>query len=138
MVGVKRCTATQRAAVRAFQKGRISIQAARILNTSNGIVPHTIYWLPAHVGSVKDVALNPNQSAHAAARALTDRAALEMGDDHIADDDTGHKDTPTTHNEIAKYYYMVRRVLPPPHSKINIAQVVSLRLLQTHSYPSLA
>lgn len=108
------------------------------MNTSNGIVPHTIYWLPAHVGSVKGVALNPNQSAHAAARALTDRAALEMGDDHIADDGTGHKDTPTTHNEIAKYYYMVRRVLPPPHSKINIAQVVSLRLLQTHSYPSLA
>lgn len=109
-----------------------------MLNSSNGIVPHTIYWLPAHVGSVKGVALNPNQSAHAAARELTYRAALEMGDDHIADDDTGHKDTLTTHNEISKYYYMVRRVLSPPHSKINRAQVVSLRLLQTYSYSSLA
>ncbi|KAH6929920.1 hypothetical protein HPB50_006685 [Hyalomma asiaticum] len=89
----------RKAAVRAFQKGCISTQAARILNssTSDGIVPHTIYWFPAHFGSVKAVALNPNESALTAAHALTDCAALDMGDGSSADD-AGHNDTPTTHN----------------------------------------
>lgn len=39
-----------------------------------------------------------------------------------------------THNEITKQYYMSRRLFPPPHIKLNKAQAVTLRQLQTRSY----
>lgn len=125
-------------AVRAFLKGRIAEQAARLLSVSSpdALTHHSIHWFPAHVGSVEGAPPNLNESAHEAARDLTDRASS------IRSADTpppyGHRDAPATHNEVIKFFYMSRRVFPPPHPKLNRAQAVSLRLLQTGTYPCLA
>ena len=75
--------------------------------------------------------MNLNESAHEAARGFTDRAALGSGDFP-----PGHRDAPSTHNEITKFFYLERRVFPPPHSKLSRPQAVTLRLLQTNSYPN--
>lgn len=64
-------------AVRAFLKGRIAEQAARLLSVSSpdALTHHSIHWFPAHVGSVEGAPPNLNESAHEAARDLTDRAS---------------------------------------------------------------
>ncbi|KAH9375734.1 hypothetical protein HPB48_009943 [Haemaphysalis longicornis] len=47
-------------------------------------------------------------------------------------------DAPATYNEVTKFFYMSRKVFAAPHPKLNRAQAVSLRLLQTGTYPCLA
>ncbi|XP_075558905.1 uncharacterized protein LOC142590545 [Dermacentor variabilis] len=97
-----------KAAIRAFQKGRVARQVVQTLkgakhgNTSM----HSILWFPAHVGAIEGVPLNLNESAHEAACGFTDRAALGSGDSL-----TGHRDAPLTHNEITKLFYLERRNL---------------------------
>ncbi|KAH7947270.1 hypothetical protein HPB52_009011 [Rhipicephalus sanguineus] len=41
-----------------------------------------------------------------------------------------------SYNEICKHHYLSRRLLPMPHSSLCRAQAVTLRLLQTSTYPS--
>ncbi|XP_072142434.1 uncharacterized protein [Dermacentor andersoni] len=125
-------------AVRAFQKGCIAKQAARLLSSSSryALTHHSIHWFPAHVGSVEGAPPNLNESAHEAARELTDRASSARSTD--SPPPYGHRDAPATHNEIIKFFYMSGRVFPPPHPKLNRAQAVSLRLLQTSTYPCLS
>lgn len=120
-------------AVRAFQKGRVARQVVQILKCAKqgDSSTHSILWFPAHVGVVEGVPLNLNESAHEAARGFTDRAAL--GSDDSPPD---HRDSPITHNEVTKFFYLARRVFPPPHSKLSRPQAVTLRLLQTNSYPN--
>ncbi|KAH6932280.1 hypothetical protein HPB50_004153 [Hyalomma asiaticum] len=57
-------------------------EAARILNsfTSDEIVPHTTYWFPAHGGSVKGFALNPNEFFNAWREALLAAAHRSWAD----------------------------------------------------------
>lgn len=105
--------------------------------TIKRIVPHTIYWFPAHVGSVKCIALKPSKSEPTAARALSDCADLDLGYGSSADD-TGHIDTPTTHNEITKCYYMVRLDFPVPYSKLNGAQASLVPLTSNPFVPAVS
>lgn len=42
----------------------------------------------------------------------------------------------SVYNEIYKHHYLTRRLLPLPHSSCYRAQAVTLRLLQTRTYPS--
>ncbi|XP_077529144.1 uncharacterized protein LOC144141464 [Haemaphysalis longicornis] len=125
-------------AVRAFQNGRIAEQAARLLSVwrTDALTHHSIHWFPAHVGSLAGAPPNLNESAHEAARDLTDRASSVRRAD--SPPPYGHRDAPATYNEVTKFFYMSRRVFPPPHPKLNRAQAVSLRLLQTCTYPCLA
>lgn len=122
-------------AIRAFSRGKIAPQAVRIINSKQAIDTHYIYWFPAHLGSLDDIPMNPNESANSVARELTDRAAFTYGFDS-AGFENQQRDTPTTYNEITKHYYLGRREFPPPHSRLNRAQAVTLRQLQTQSYYS--
>lgn len=119
-----------KAAVRAFQKGRVAQQVVKILKrTKHGDSPiQSILWFPAHVGAIERVPLNLNESAYEAAHGFTNRAALGS-----ADSPPGHWDAPITHNEITKLFHLATRVFPPPHPKLNKPQAVTLRLLQTNS-----
>ncbi|KAM7312054.1 hypothetical protein ISCGN_008959 [Ixodes scapularis] len=123
-----------RSAVRAFASNSISDEASKILG-SKIISPHTITWFPAHLDSQQDSLTNLNDTANSRARALTLRAGKD------ADLQGGYlefKDIVFTFNEVTTHYRMGRRTFPPPHGKLSRSQAITLRMLPTRSYPSLA
>ncbi|XP_042147322.1 uncharacterized protein LOC121836480 [Ixodes scapularis] len=123
-----------RSAVRAFASNSISDEASKILGNKI-ISPHTITWFPAHLDSKIDSLTNLNDTANSRARALTLRAGKD------ADLQGGYvelKDILFTFNEVTTHYRMGRRTFPPPHGKLSRSQAITLRMLQTRSYPSLA
>ncbi|KAH9383127.1 hypothetical protein HPB48_023862 [Haemaphysalis longicornis] len=83
-------------AVRVFQNGRIAEQAARLVSVwcPDAVTHHSIHWLPAHVGSVAGAPPNLNESAHEAARHLTDHASSVRRAD--SPPPYGHRDAPAT------------------------------------------
>lgn len=123
-----------RSAVRAFASGSISVEALKILDNKT-ISPHTITWFPAHLDPHLDSLTNLNDTAHSQARALTLRAREDAG---LQDGYREFKDTLFTFNEVSKHYQMGRRAFPPPHGKLSRPQAITLRMLQTRSYPNLA
>lgn len=89
-------------------------------------------WFPAHlIGVIKGSLLNFNESAHEAARDLTLRSAPRHGVTVL----TENRDSPSTYNEVTKYYLFNRRIYGLAHPKLNRAQALTLRLLQTGTYP---
>lgn len=124
-----------RPAIKAFERGVVSDQALRILRSADQstLKHHTVIWFPAHLGRVPGAPPNLNEIAHDAARALTDRAV--PGQPHLAEIET-NRDAPITYNEITKHFYLGRRIFPPPHPKLNRPQALTLRLLQTDTYPN--
>ncbi|XP_075734566.1 uncharacterized protein LOC119182143 [Rhipicephalus microplus] len=126
-----------RSAIRTFERGVISKKALRVLQSGgrDGIKHHVLIWFPAHVGQVQGALPNLNESAHEAARALTDRAGSgqRLGNNGVAE----NRDAPVTYNEITKYFYLARRLYPLPHPNLNRPQALTLRLLQTDTYPNL-
>lgn len=99
-------------AIRAFNRGKIAPQAAKIINKRQTNVTRYIYWFPAHLGSLDGIPVNPNESANSVARDLTDRAAFTYGFDSAGLENL-QRDTLITYNEITKHYYMGRREFPP-------------------------
>ncbi|XP_077536539.1 uncharacterized protein LOC144148888 [Haemaphysalis longicornis] len=124
-----------RTAVKNYARGRVCGEAARVLRAvdlaseSRCVV---IKWFPAHMGSdVSDRGnANHNETANAAARGLTNRAAA------TAVDPTWWwetKDRMTSYNEIVKWYRLDRRTMPPPHPGLTREEAVIYRQLQTGS-----
>lgn len=124
-----------RLAIRAFQCGVISEQAFGLLRKAgpDRIKHHLLTWFPAHVGHMVGVPTNLNETAHAAARALTDRAGAVTAEERVTDG----RDAPATYNELIKHFYLSRRQYPPPHPKLTRPQALTFRLLQTETYPNL-
>ncbi|KAM7315618.1 hypothetical protein ISCGN_005401 [Ixodes scapularis] len=122
-----------RQVIRNFAKGRISPRAARIISqrqVHRGPEPPTrLLWFPAHVGEVSEEHRNGNETAHARARELTNRT----GDGRPW---YSSKDRMTSYNEITKAFRLARRTLPPPSDKLDRAQAVAFRQLQTRTYPN--
>lgn len=77
--------------------------------------------------------INLNELAHSRARGLTicDHGGLLGQPGGLV-----NRDQPTTYNEITLHFAMGRRVFPPPARKLNRAQALTLRLLQTETYPN--
>ncbi|KAG0425660.1 hypothetical protein HPB47_027174 [Ixodes persulcatus] len=121
-----------RQAVRNFSKGQICREAERVLRAVNLQDRKVkIKWFPAHAGDASERNDNHNETAHAAARALTNRAtAIDRPTWFEA------KARMTDYNDITKAYRMARRTLPPPHPRLSRAEAVLLRQLQTGSLPS--
>ncbi|KAG0412900.1 hypothetical protein HPB47_009963 [Ixodes persulcatus] len=122
-----------RQAVRNFSKSQICREAERVLRAVNLQDRKVrIKWFPAHAGDASERNDNHNETAHAAARALTNRAPA-------TDRPTWFeaKDRMTDYNDITKAYRLARRTLPPPHPRLSRAEAVLLRQLQTGSLPSL-
>ncbi|KAG0412656.1 hypothetical protein HPB47_010199 [Ixodes persulcatus] len=122
-----------RQVIRNFAKERISLRAARIISQRQvhrePEPPTRLLWFPAHVGEVSEEHRNGNETAHARARELTNRT----GDGHPW---YSSKDRMTSYNEITKAFRLARRTLPPPSDKLDRAQAVALRQLQTRTYPN--
>ncbi|KAG0436899.1 hypothetical protein HPB47_017709 [Ixodes persulcatus] len=122
-----------RQVIRNFAKGRISLGAARIISQHQvhrePEPPTRLLWFPAHVGEVSEEHRNGNETAHARARELTSRT----GDSRPW---YSSKDRMTSYNEITKAFRLARRTLPPLSDKLDRAQAVALRQLQTRT-PSL-
>uniref|UniRef100_A0A131YYR7 Metabotropic glutamate receptor 1 n=1 Tax=Rhipicephalus appendiculatus TaxID=34631 RepID=A0A131YYR7_RHIAP len=76
---------------------------------------------------------NLNELAHDRARDLTRRGGMEAlwGQDEIQ-----INDPLLTFNEITSHYRLSRRAYPLPHPKLERYQSVTLRMLQTGSFPS--
>lgn len=124
-----------RAAVRAFQSGLVSKEAAKVLKgRSLQDEPHHITWFPARIGSdVIPGRPNPNEITHKRAQGFICRGdqensnglkQLEFGEPLV------------TFHEITSHYRDIRRVFSSPNHKLNRAQSITLKMLQTDSYPS--
>lgn len=99
--------------MRNYAKGRIAKEAVRILQATkndDGSRQVRIKWFPAHAGEASDRNANHNETAHAEARALTDRASVDWPLWFST------KDRMTDYNEITKVFRLARRTLPPPCS----------------------
>ncbi|XP_077548763.1 uncharacterized protein LOC144162149 [Haemaphysalis longicornis] len=122
-----------RTAVRNYAKGRICEEAARVLRGVKLEEKRVrIKWFPAHAGECASARnANHNETAHVAARALTNRAPATDRPAWF-----GAKDRMTDYGEITKAYRLARRVLPPPHPGLSRAEAVLLRQLQTGSLPT--
>lgn len=122
-----------RQAVRNFSKGWISQRALRILRNGQAFratdFQTRIQWFPAHMGEVSETHRNRNETAHAMARELANRA----GDRRPWE---SNKERLTSYNEITKAFYLARRTFPPPNEKLNRAQATAFRQLQTCTYPN--
>lgn len=116
-----------RQAVRNYAKGEISPKAARILERADLHNRKHITWFPAHEGKVSETNENRNESAHVAARALS----LRAGNEQATQLWFSTKDRLVNYQEITKAYRLARRTLPPPSDKLDRAQAVIFRQLQT-------
>ncbi|KAH7978584.1 hypothetical protein HPB49_005949 [Dermacentor silvarum] len=75
---------------------------------------------------------NHNETANAAARGLTNRAAANTADSECWSRYSA-KDKMTTFNEIVKWYRLNRETMPPPHPGLTRKEAVLYRQLQTGS-----
>lgn len=130
--GCRTVLSDSRQAIRNFARGRVSAAATKILNE---IPRHRerarIKWFPAHAGEVSHTNANHNETAHARARELTDRAG--SSGDHLW---FSTRDRMTSFNEITKAYRLARRTLPPPCKGLSREQAVKYRQLQTRTVMS--
>ncbi|XP_075535920.1 uncharacterized protein LOC142571447 [Dermacentor variabilis] len=121
-----------RQAVRNFAKGQICREAERVLRAVKVKERKVrLKWFPAHAGDASGRNENHNETAHAVARALTNRAPATDRPTWF-----GTRDRMTDYSEITKAYRLARRTLPPPHPRLSRAEAVVLRQLQTGSLPS--
>lgn len=120
-----------RSAIKAFSRGLVAEQAYRLLQ-GRDITSHTVTWFPAHMGSVEGAPRNLNEVAHREARGLVCRALPEGAGPLVPE----FRDHLLTYNEITKHYYLGRRAFPLPHYKLHRPQAITLRLLQTRTYPN--
>ncbi|KAG0420477.1 hypothetical protein HPB47_003473 [Ixodes persulcatus] len=126
-----------RTAVKNSAKGRVCIEAARILRKAEDIGRKktvVIKWFPAHMGSdvSERVNANHNETANAAARGLTNRAAANTADSECWSWNSA-KDRMTSFNEIVKWYRMNRQTMQPPQKGLTRMEAVLNRQLQTGS-----
>lgn len=98
---------------------------------------HTIIWFPAHLGLRVGGLPNVNELAHSKARGFTYRAGTCASQTEESATSLHFRDILTTFNEITKHYQLGRRSFPLPHEKLSRPQAISLRMLQTGTYPSL-
>uniref|UniRef100_L7M053 Uncharacterized protein n=1 Tax=Rhipicephalus pulchellus TaxID=72859 RepID=L7M053_RHIPC len=119
-------------AIRHFTKGFVTKRAAQLIGEMDS-QDIEIRWFPAHMGSVDPSRTNLNEVANAAARGLTIRALRDQDPNNMQEE---NRDRLLTYNEVTKHYYMNRREFPVPHAKLNRSQAVTLRLLQTRTYPN--
>lgn len=109
------------ASCRTYMAGRISKTAMHVLAQNPSKRNISIIWTPAHSS------LRGNQAAHAYARGLVNRAPLE--DDDRADHPL------TTFSDITQHYMLSRRTYPPGADALSKEQEVTLRQLQTNTFP---
>lgn len=107
------------AACRSYAAGTVAPTALHLLSKTPPSRTVTIVWTPAHS------ALPGNDTAHALARALTNRTTEEE-----------HYPTPiVTYQEITQYYRLGRRTFPLTQPNLTKQQESTLRRLQTNTFP---
>lgn len=131
-------------AIRNYAKGRISPEAWHIIIVNKAKFSNAekngrqLLWFPAHTTPAIH-AINPNEVAHREARGLTRRAeqgVTSIGQGNAEEEIWREKDRLTRFSDITKFYQNQRRILPPPHTKLNRTESVAWRRLQTETYVS--
>lgn len=131
-----------KSAITNYARGNVCAAAAHILSQiRERNLAIYLKWFPAHMGphiSGKGNT-NHNETAHAAARDLTNRTAAEVDTD-TSESYNASKEPMNTYSEIVTWYRLSRRTMPPPHPGLTRAEAVLYRQLQTHSVltPALA
>lgn len=131
-----------KSAITNYARGNVCATAAHILSQiRERNLAIYLKWFPAHMGphiSGKGNT-NHNETAHAAARDLTNRTAAEVDTD-TSESYNASKEPMNTYSEIVTWYRLSRRTMPPPHPGLTRAEAVLYRQLQTHSVltPALA
>ena len=116
------------AAMRNYIKGRVSVQALKILKRRSTPMPYTcVTWVPGHEG------LEGNEAAHAAARDHAFRA-IPSHSPHAGTASAEAESVPITYSAILQHQRLERREYPPPHSKLNKEDSTILRRLQSNTY----
>lgn len=126
-----------RTAVLRYATNTVSASAVRVLSATHPpTTPVTLRWFPAHAGPLHTGAglANRNETADAAARALTLRAA----DDDATSTSVERAATPecapiTRYGDILAWHRHNRRTRPPPHPRLSRKEAVLYRQLQTGS-----
>ncbi|KAH9374854.1 hypothetical protein HPB48_022646 [Haemaphysalis longicornis] len=119
-----------KSAVRALEKGSVGKFACRIMQICE-LLEHYLGWFPSHLEMIELAPLNLNESALEGARDLTLHSALRNGVAVLLES----RKSPSTYNEVTKYYLFNHKVYGLPHPKLNSAQALTLHLLQTCTYP---
>ncbi|KAH6942680.1 hypothetical protein HPB50_009231 [Hyalomma asiaticum] len=122
-----------RSAVRTFSGGLVSQKAARLLRSGRRQARwaggHHISWFRAHVEGIDGV--NPNASAHTLARECTNHAGGGEASGASGGNIDLRKDPLTTFLEITTSYKLSMRRFPLANVRLNRAQGITFRLLQT-------
>ncbi|KAH7931528.1 hypothetical protein HPB51_029827 [Rhipicephalus microplus] len=116
-------------------KGRraASVRAIIDLHANDAYVRKIrIKWILAHAGDASESNDNHNETAHAAARALTNHAPAT---DHPTWFEAN--DRMTDYNDFTNAYRLARRNSPFPHPRLARAEAVLLRQFQTLPSPAL-
>ncbi|XP_077543351.1 uncharacterized protein LOC144155642 [Haemaphysalis longicornis] len=127
-----------RSAIANFAKDKVCTSAVRVVQccaVNSESVPAThIRWFPAHMNGSTDGSGHPNrnETADAAARALTNRAAPPRISQAERQQDSDQEPL-VTYAEILQWYRLGRQLRPPPHPKLTRAEAVLYRQLQTNS-----
>lgn len=133
-----------RSAIANYAKNTVSASAVNLLSASvvNSVqcpargaptaqVTH-LRWFPAHTSVGAGAHPNRNEEADAAARELSNREAPPRSSPADGSHDI-EQEPLASYGEILQWYRLGRRTKPPPHPKLNRAEAVLYRQLQTNS-----
>ncbi|EEC00718.1 hypothetical protein IscW_ISCW001578 [Ixodes scapularis] len=112
-----------RQAVRNFPKSQIcreAERASRAVKLRDRKV--RFKWFPAHAGDASKRNDNHNETAHAAARDLTNRAPATYRPTWFE-----AKDRMTDYNDFTEAYRLARKILPPSHKRLSRAEAHNLK-----------
>lgn len=131
-----------RTAIRTFSAALVSSKAATVVNKlfyqergEDNFPSSHITWFPAHMGNISgSPSCNPNERAHQLARELTFRACGPPPRFNAACRNLDNKDPLVSYHELTSHHRLGRRTFPPPHTKLNRAQAITYRQLQTRTY----
>ncbi|KAH6942493.1 hypothetical protein HPB50_006635 [Hyalomma asiaticum] len=131
-----------RTAIRTFSAALVSLKAATVVNKlfcqergEENFPSSHIAWFPAHMGNISGPPdCNPNERAHQLAQELTSRVCGPPPRFNAAWRNLDNKDPLVSYHELASSHRLGRQIFPPPHTKLNRAQAITYRQLQTRTY----
>lgn len=125
-----------RSAILSYARNSVCESAVQVRSntTTPSVSATSLRWFPAHMDSLgsSNGHANRNETADAAARELTNRAASPLASRSARQPAINHEPL-TTYTEVLQWYRLSRRTMSPPHPRLTRAEAVLYRQLQTNS-----